>query len=107
MASADGLRFVVPVRTVHAGPTPKYFGIGRGGTSYNLVSDPFTGLHGITVPGTLRDSLVLLAWVALEQQTAWQPTQIMTDTVGLLGCAWCGAWRSAPASPSRCACNFG
>ena len=79
MASADGLRFVVPVRTVHAGPTPKYFGIGRGGTSYNLVSDPFTGLHGITVPGTLRDSLVLLA-VALEQQTAWQPTQIMTDT---------------------------
>ena len=79
VASADGLRFVVPVRTVHAGPNPKYFGIGRGVTYYNLVSDQFTGLHGITVPGTLRDSLVLLA-VALEQQTALQPTQIMTDT---------------------------
>ena len=79
MASADGLRFVVPVRTVHAGPNPKYFGIGRGVTYYNLVSDQFTGLHGITVPGTLRDSLVLLA-VALEQQTELQPTQIMTDT---------------------------
>ena len=79
MASADGLRFVVPGRTVHAGPTPKYFGIGRGVTDYNLVSDQCTGLHGITVPGTLRDSLVRLA-VALEQQTALQPTQIMTDT---------------------------
>ena len=74
VASADGLRFVVPVRTVHAGPNPKHFGIGRGVTYYNLVSDQFTGLHGITVPGTLRDSLVLLA-VALEQQTELQPTQ--------------------------------
>src|SRR5216683_3967511 len=64
---------------VHAGPNPKYFGIGRGVTYYNLVSNQFTGLHGITVPGTLRDSLVLLA-VVLEQQTELQPTQIMTDT---------------------------
>lgn len=79
VASADGLRFVVPVRTVHAGPNPKYFGIGRGVTYYNLVSNQFTGLHGITVPGTLRDSLILLA-VVLEQQTELQPTQIMTDT---------------------------
>lgn len=78
-ASADGLRFVVPVRTVHAGPNPKYFGTGRGVTWYNLVSNQFTGLHTITVPGTLRDSLILLA-VVLEQQTELQPTQIMTDT---------------------------
>ncbi|SQH34155.1 transposase [Pseudomonas mucidolens] len=28
VASADGMRFVVPVRTVHAGPNPKYFGTG-------------------------------------------------------------------------------
>ncbi len=78
-ASADGLRFVVPVRTVHAGPNPKYFGIGRGVTYYNLISDQFTGLNAVTVPGTLRDSLVLLA-VVLEQQTELQPTKIMTDT---------------------------
>jgi TnpA family transposase len=39
----------------------------------------FTGLNAITVPGTLRDSLVLLA-VVLEQQTELQPIQIMTDT---------------------------
>lgn len=79
VASADGMRFVVPIRTVHAGPNPKYFGTGRGVTWYNLVSDQFSGLNAITVPGTLRDSLVLLA-VVLEQQTELQPTQIMTDT---------------------------
>src|ERR1700736_5146466 len=57
VASADGLCFVVPVRTVHAGPNPKYFGMGHGVTYYNLVSNQFTGLNGIVVPGTLRDSL--------------------------------------------------
>jgi TnpA family transposase len=79
VASADGMRFVVPIRTVHAGPNPKYFGVGSGVTYYDLTSNQFTGLNGIVVPGTLRDSLVLLA-VVLEQQTELQPTQIMTDT---------------------------
>ena len=79
VASADGMRFVVPIRTVHAGPNPKYFGVGSGMTYYDLTSNQFTGLNGIAVPGTLRDSLVLLA-VVLEQQTELQPTQIMTDT---------------------------
>ena len=79
VASADGVRFVVPIRTVHSGPNPRYFGQERGVTFYNLVSDQFTGLNGITVPGTLRDSLVLLS-VVLEQQTELQPTEIMTDT---------------------------
>ena len=79
VASADGLRFVVPVRTIHAGPNPKYFGPERGITYYNLVSDQFTGLNAITVPGTLRDSLILLS-VVLEQETDFEPTEIMTDT---------------------------
>lgn len=79
VASADGIRFVVPVKTVHAGPNPMYFGIGRGVTWYNLMSNQYTGLNAIAVPGTLRDSLLLLA-VVLEQQTELQPTQIMTDT---------------------------
>jgi TnpA family transposase len=79
VASADGMRFVVPVRSIHAAPNPKYFNRGRGVTWYNLLSDQGTGLNAITVPGTLRDSLVLLA-VVLEQQTELQPTHIMTDT---------------------------
>jgi TnpA family transposase len=73
------MRFVVPIRTVHAGPNPKYFGPLKGVTWYNLLSEQFTGLNAIPVPGTLRDSLVLLA-VVLEQQTELRPTQIMTDT---------------------------
>jgi len=79
VASADGMRFVVPVPTIHAGPNPKYFRNKRGVTWYNMISDQFSGLNAITVPGTLRDSMVLLA-VLLEQQTELQPTQIMTDT---------------------------
>lgn len=79
VASADGIRFVVPVKTLHSGYNPKYFGVGKGITYYNMVSDQFTGLNAITVPGTLRDSLILLS-VVLEQETELKPTQIMTDT---------------------------
>jgi TnpA family transposase len=79
VASADGLRFVVPVRTIHAGPNPKYFGYEHGVTYYNLISNQFTGLNAIVVPGTVRDSLYLLA-VVLEQQTELHPTEIMSDT---------------------------
>jgi len=81
VASADGLRFTVPVRTIHSGPNPHYFGQKRGVTWYNLASDQFTGLNAVTVPGTLRDSLNLLA-VVLEQETELTPTEIMTDTAG-------------------------
>jgi TnpA family transposase len=37
VASADGVRFVVPIRTLHAGPNPKYFGYERCVTDYNLI----------------------------------------------------------------------
>jgi TnpA family transposase len=43
------------------------------------MSDQFTGLNGIVIPGTLRDSLYLLSLV-LEQETALAPLEIMTDT---------------------------
>lgn len=81
VASADGLRFITPVRTIHAGPNPKYFGAGRGVTYYNFSSDQFTGLNGIVIPGTIRDSLYLLD-LLLGQETVLQPQEIMTDTAG-------------------------
>lgn len=81
VASADGLRFVVPVRTLNAGPNPKYFGAGRGITYLNFLSDQFAGFHGIVIPGTLRDSLYILDGL-LEQQTSLQPSELMTDTAG-------------------------
>lgn len=81
VASADGLRFVVPVRTINAGWNSKYFGAQRGVTYYNFTSDQFTGFHGIVIPGTLRDSLYILAGL-LEQQTRLDPREIMADTHG-------------------------
>ncbi len=81
VASADGMRFVVPVRTIHAGWNRKYYAAERGITYYNFTSDQFSGFHGIVIPGTLRDSLFLLAGL-LEQQTRLDPREIMTDTHG-------------------------
>lgn len=81
VASADGLRFVTPDKAAHSGANPKYFGVGRGVTYYNYTSDQFTGLHGIVIPGTIRDSLRLLELI-LEQSTELQPKEIMTDTAG-------------------------
>jgi hypothetical protein len=60
VASADGLRFVVPVRTINAGPNRKYVNADRGVTYYNFTSDQFTGFHAIVIPGTLRDSMYIL-----------------------------------------------
>ncbi|WP_047866607.1 Tn3 family transposase [Rubrobacter aplysinae] len=81
VASVDGLRFVVPIRTVNAGPNPRYFGTGRGITYLNYVSDRSTGFHGIVVPGTLRDSLFVLDGL-LEHETSLKPTEITSDTAG-------------------------
>ena len=79
VASADGLRFVVPVRTLNAGPNPRYFGTGRGVTYYNFTSDQFTGFHAIVVPGTIRDSLYVFDGL-LEHETSLEVQEIVTDT---------------------------
>ena len=79
VASADGMRFVAPSSAIHAGPNPKYYGQERGVTWYNMISNQFSGLAGAVIPGTLRDSLVVLA-LLLEQETELEPLEIMTDT---------------------------
>lgn len=81
VASVDGLRFVVPVRTAYAGPNLRYFGSQRSITYLNYVSGRSTGFHGIIVPGTLRDSLFVLDGL-LEHQTSLEPTEITSDTAG-------------------------
>jgi TnpA family transposase len=63
IASADGLRHIVPLKTIYAAPNPHYFGLGRGLTSYKLISDIFGGLNRLVITGTLRDSLYLLELV--------------------------------------------
>lgn len=84
LASADGMRFVVPVKTINAGPNTKYFGKGKGAkgvTYYNFTSDQFTGFHGIVIPGTPKDWYYILEGL-LEQETSLRPTEITSDTAG-------------------------
>jgi TnpA family transposase len=85
LASADGLRFVVPVRTINAGPNPKFFGrqgkSARGVTYYNFTSDQFTGFHGIVIPGTPKDWYYILEGL-LEQETSLEPVELVADTAG-------------------------
>ena len=99
VASADGMRFTAPASAIHAGPNPKYFGQARGVTWYNLLSNQFSGLNGIVVPGTLRDSLVLLA-LLLEQETELEPMEIMTDTAAysdaVFGLFWLLGYQFSP-----------
>jgi len=99
VASADGMRFVVPVRTVQAGHNRKYFHLERGVTYYNFTSDQFTGFHGIVVPRTLHDSAFVLNGL-LENQTCLQPRELMTDTAGysdiVFGLFWLLGYRFSP-----------
>ena len=99
VASADGLRFVVPMRTIHAGPNRKYYNASRGVTYYNFISDQFTGFHGIVIPGTLRDSMFILDGL-LEQQTSLRPVEVMADTAGtsdlVFGLFWLLGYQFSP-----------
>ena len=84
LASADGLRFVVPVKTINAGPNPKFFGKGKGSrgvTYYNFTSNQFTGFPGIVIPGTPRDWYYILEGL-LDLETSLRPVEITSDTAG-------------------------
>lgn len=98
-ASADGMRFVAPTSAIHAGPNPKYYGQERGVTWYNMISNQFSGLAGAVIPGTLRDSLVVLA-LLLEQETELEPLEIMTDTAAysdaIFGLFWLLGYQFSP-----------
>ena len=77
-ASVDGPRFVVPVRTVNAGPSPEYFGYKRGITWLNAVNDQIAGIGRMVVPGTPRDSLYILD-VLLNLDAGPRPDFVTTD----------------------------
>ena len=81
VASADGLRFRVPIETLNADYSWKYFGEGKGVTYFTFMSDQFTEFHGIVIPGAVREALYILDGL-LEQQTTLKPVEIMSDTAG-------------------------
>jgi TnpA family transposase len=99
VASVDGIRFVVPIRSVNTGPSPHYFGLGRGMTYLNYTSDQFTGLGGIAITGTIRDSVYVLE-ALLEQESGLAPTEIMSDTASysdlMFGLFWCLGYQFSP-----------
>ncbi|WUI86957.1 transposase [Nocardia puris] len=75
VASVDGMRFVVPVRTIHARANRKYFGPKKGATW--PVNDQAAGLNGMVVSGTPRDSLNALDVVLCGKHG---PEDIITDS---------------------------
>ena len=80
VVSVDGLRFVVPVKSLWAGPNPRYFGIRhRGATWLNVVNDQVMGIGGLVVPGTLRDSLFILDAIH-NRDGGPRPDIVITDT---------------------------
>jgi TnpA family transposase len=78
VASVDGMRFVVPVNTIHARPNRRYFGRRKGSTWLNMVNDQAAGLASRVVAGTPRDTLHLLD-VLYNQDGGLAPDIIVTD----------------------------
>ncbi len=99
MASADGMRFVIPVSTIHAGYNPRYFGRQRGSTLYTWMADTHASFHQTLIPGTQRDSLFALDGL-MANQTVLRPETVSTDTAGaseiVFALAWALGYRYAP-----------
>jgi Tn3 transposase DDE domain len=75
---------VVPVRSIHARPSPKFFGRKRGITWLNMLNDQSAGLAAKVPSGTPRDSLNVIDVVRLQRggkvPEAIIPEAIITDT---------------------------
>jgi len=99
MASADGMRFVIPVSTIHAGYNPRYFGRQRGSTLYTWMADTHASFHQTLIPGTERDSLFALDGL-MANQTVLRPGTVSTDTAGaseiVFALSWVLGYRYAP-----------
>lgn len=78
VASVDGLRFVVPVHSLHSAPAPQYFGFKRGMTWLNAVNDQVMGIGATIVPGAPRDSPYILD-ALLNLDGGPKPEMIVTD----------------------------
>ena len=99
MASADGMRFVIPVSTIHAAYNARYFGRQRDSALYSWIADAHTVFAQTLIPGTQRDSLYALDGL-MANQTLIQPRMISTDAAGaseiVFALAWTLGYRWAP-----------
>jgi TnpA family transposase len=81
VASVDGMRFVVPVRTIHARPNPTYWPYRkRGATWLNFLNDQAAGLNGMVVSGTPKDSLNSVDVILRQPAGSKVPEEIISDT---------------------------
>jgi Tn3 transposase DDE domain len=103
VAAIDGIRFVVPIPTIHARPNPKYWGRRRGAQWISMMNDQFAGTGGIVVAGTPRDSLHAID-VIYSQDGGPRPEVIITDTphtpTSSSGCSRSRGSRTGPRSPT-------
>ena len=99
VASADGQRFRVPIEAITAAANWKYFGQGKGITYFTFLSDQFTSFYGVVIPGAVREALYILDGL-LQQQTALEPLEVMSDTAGytdmVFGLFWLLGYQFSP-----------
>ncbi|MEV4888995.1 transposase [Nonomuraea sp. NPDC055795] len=79
VAAIDGMRFVVPVKSIYARPNRKYFGPKRGITWLNMINDQAIGTGALVVTGTLRDTLNMVD-VLYRRDGGPPPEIVITDT---------------------------
>jgi TnpA family transposase len=78
VAAVDGVRFVVPVRSIDARPNPKYFARKKGVTWLNMISDQRIGLAGRVISGTPKDTLHFVDLV-FNPDSDRRPEVLITD----------------------------
>ncbi len=98
VASADGMRFVTPVRTINAGPNRKYFGNNRGSPVQLCVRSVFRlSWHRYTGDA---EGLYLCAGRSSGTGDRAESTEIMTDTAGaselVFGLFWLLGYQFSP-----------
>ena len=81
LSSSDGQRFLVRGDTRKARAQPRYFGYGKGVTSYSWTSDQLTQFGSKIIPSTVRDATYVLDAI-LDNETDLLLGEHTTDTAG-------------------------
>lgn len=80
-AMSDGIRFGVAARSLYARHNPRYFGLKRGVTVYDMTSDQYSHTYVQVINCHLREAVAVLDGV-LHHQTELPLHEHMTDTHG-------------------------
>lgn len=81
LSSSDGQRFPVKGDTRRGRALPRYFGYGKGVTSYTWSSDQFSQYGAKVIPSTIRDATYVLDAI-LDNETDLDIVEHTTDTAG-------------------------